>query len=344
MYSVRDAIGSAPREDGILPDREMESGRRGKLDALVDAEKLKLGKCELCHYTNDDCIFLFDYDHIDPKTKIAAISEMIRLGYSWSEIKAEIQKCRLLCCNCHRIHTSTQGERPWLVLEDFTDEEKAKAKIYMFGTPEEIMELQLKRPVVPVRPVSLEVVAIYVSVAQATREVKGTDSSSIVKCLNGLYESHNKSLWRDPTPEEMKLVSDGKGTWKNPDLKAYTVDPAFFGIGYKKAIVQMLPTKEIVAIYPTLSQAALAVDGAVGSLTELLQGKRKHHKKYLWRHPTTAELELIKNGKVWKNPKLTIQTRVVTQLKRGTKNVLAVFASVVRAHINAISANVSLGS
>lgn len=47
--------------------------------------------------------YVMDYDHRDPDSKIMPISKM--MGYSWWFIQEEIDKCDLLCSNCHRIKT-----------------------------------------------------------------------------------------------------------------------------------------------------------------------------------------------------------------------------------------------
>lgn len=44
-----------------------------------------------------------DFDHRDPKNKIAGVSTMVH--YKKSVILAEIAKCDLICSNCHRIRT-----------------------------------------------------------------------------------------------------------------------------------------------------------------------------------------------------------------------------------------------
>lgn len=51
-----------------------------------------------------------EYDHKDPSTKHCSISRLIIDGYSWASnvLRAEIRKCRVLCANCHRVHTIKQ--------------------------------------------------------------------------------------------------------------------------------------------------------------------------------------------------------------------------------------------
>jgi hypothetical protein len=50
----------------------------------------------------------FDFDHLDPKTKKNSISRMVCSGASHKALDAELAKCRLLCCYCHKDHTAEQ--------------------------------------------------------------------------------------------------------------------------------------------------------------------------------------------------------------------------------------------
>lgn len=47
--------------------------------------------------------YVMEFDHIDPKQKEYSIAGMTNA--SWTKIKAEIQKCELICANCHAIRT-----------------------------------------------------------------------------------------------------------------------------------------------------------------------------------------------------------------------------------------------
>jgi len=71
--------------------------RRIKLKQM--AVEYKGGKCEWCSY--DKCIDALEFDHIDPTQKEFGISQNGNIR-SWDKIKQELNKCRLLCANCHR--------------------------------------------------------------------------------------------------------------------------------------------------------------------------------------------------------------------------------------------------
>jgi len=60
------------------------------------------GKCNDCGL-NSEYTYIFDFHHLDSKTKENNISKMIARHRSMERIKEELDKCVLLCSNCHRI-------------------------------------------------------------------------------------------------------------------------------------------------------------------------------------------------------------------------------------------------
>ena len=65
-------------------------------------EKLKNsvgGKCQICGY--DKCQRALHFHHIDPTTKSFEIAP--RLDGNINTIMKEVQKCIMICSNCHRI-------------------------------------------------------------------------------------------------------------------------------------------------------------------------------------------------------------------------------------------------
>ncbi len=49
--------------------------------------------------------YVYDFDHRDPTTKKACVARMICQGYGIDAIKKEIEKCDIVCANCHRERT-----------------------------------------------------------------------------------------------------------------------------------------------------------------------------------------------------------------------------------------------
>lgn len=56
------------------------------------------GVCEICRY--DGSPLAFDFHHPNPREKDFNISDKIEC--SWEIVRAEIDKCHLLCARCHR--------------------------------------------------------------------------------------------------------------------------------------------------------------------------------------------------------------------------------------------------
>lgn len=71
----------------------------------------KGGKCSKCGY--DKCLAVFDFHHIDPTKKDFNMSRISNIATSKKEkIKIELDKCELLCANCHReLHYNLMEEK-----------------------------------------------------------------------------------------------------------------------------------------------------------------------------------------------------------------------------------------
>lgn len=89
-------------------DTRMYKDRRQYLIAAVSKRRKKIrmmavaykgGHCQQCGY--DRCIDALEFHHADSSRKDFSVSEK---GYtrSWSVVRDELDKCVLLCANCHR--------------------------------------------------------------------------------------------------------------------------------------------------------------------------------------------------------------------------------------------------
>lgn len=58
----------------------------------------KGGKCEICGYNK--CNSALEFHHIDPTNKSFTPSKNMNLA--WEKLKLELDKCILVCANCHR--------------------------------------------------------------------------------------------------------------------------------------------------------------------------------------------------------------------------------------------------
>lgn len=55
--------------------------------------------CEFCGESHVACL---DFHHINSKEKLYPISILVARGYNKEKILVEIEKCKVLCANCHR--------------------------------------------------------------------------------------------------------------------------------------------------------------------------------------------------------------------------------------------------
>lgn len=76
-----------------------QTKRRDEHRKKLSQLKFKIGKCQTCGYLQHPEILQFH--HRDPKLKRFKFS-MGNLGnYSWETVLKEIDKCDLICPNCH---------------------------------------------------------------------------------------------------------------------------------------------------------------------------------------------------------------------------------------------------
>ena len=71
--------------------------RRDKIKLL--AIEYKGGKCIICNYNK--CVQALEFHHLDPNEKEFGIAHK-GITRSWEKTKIELDKCILLCSNCHR--------------------------------------------------------------------------------------------------------------------------------------------------------------------------------------------------------------------------------------------------
>lgn len=78
------------------------------------AAKWRLSQIIKLHYGCADCGYnksahALQFDHVRGDKK-GNVSNLIRSDYSWDTIKIEIEKCEVVCANCHAIRTQSRGQ------------------------------------------------------------------------------------------------------------------------------------------------------------------------------------------------------------------------------------------
>lgn len=92
-FNVRKSnFGKSNRD--IVTARALKQRRKRKEKCV----KFLGGKCVNCNYSKS--IRALTFHHKDPSTKIADVSKLIVLN-SWKVVLEELDKCVLLCFNCH---------------------------------------------------------------------------------------------------------------------------------------------------------------------------------------------------------------------------------------------------
>lgn len=80
--------------------REKRSKKRSELRSWISDYKKNL-KCERCGFSHPAAL---QFHHTDSSIKKFAISEAAGLEKSLQQVQEEINKCEVICANCHMVH------------------------------------------------------------------------------------------------------------------------------------------------------------------------------------------------------------------------------------------------
>lgn len=70
---------------------------------------LKKHQCQKCGETDILCL---DFHHTNNNNKVKNISQLVRNGVSLTTLQIEIDKCIVLCANCHNDHHHNKNKEP----------------------------------------------------------------------------------------------------------------------------------------------------------------------------------------------------------------------------------------
>ena len=97
---------------------------KSRMDAILQIMK-EANPCSDCaNYYPHYCM---DYDHLDAKEKKHEISRM-KNGFTLQQIQDEINKCQLVCSNCHRARTYQRWNKNRYLLDVRTLEGSRKSR------------------------------------------------------------------------------------------------------------------------------------------------------------------------------------------------------------------------
>lgn len=84
-----------------------EAVQRKRDNLKLQAVAYKGGKCECCGYNK--CVQALEFHHLDPNEKDFGIGSG-GVTRSFEKLKVELDKCIMLCANCHReVHAGLIG-------------------------------------------------------------------------------------------------------------------------------------------------------------------------------------------------------------------------------------------
>lgn len=94
--------------DNAVAQKKRVRDRKRKIKQWYREYKATL-VCEDCGIGEEGRGWRLEFHHKDPATKHKAVSEMAHGGYAIKTIKDEIEKCVVLCSNCHRYRHETDN-------------------------------------------------------------------------------------------------------------------------------------------------------------------------------------------------------------------------------------------
>lgn len=80
--------------------------RKKRVIKATYLERNKYLKTHPCVDCGEADIRVLEFDHL--RDKVSNVSKMILRGNIWKTVLKEIEKCEVVCCNCHRRRTAKQ--------------------------------------------------------------------------------------------------------------------------------------------------------------------------------------------------------------------------------------------
>lgn len=80
-----------------------------KIAEIIRKYILEYLKSHACIKCGEEDILVLEFDHRDRKKKLFSIGEAFHRGMTLIKVKREIEKCDILCANCHRRKTMREN-------------------------------------------------------------------------------------------------------------------------------------------------------------------------------------------------------------------------------------------
>lgn len=137
-------VGNQSKYCSVTCNNRVKNKRRHRVITRYDSDRRRNnakraveylgGKCSRCGFVGPP--ICYDFHHLNPTNKDSAMSTIF--GRSWNKIKMELDKCQLLCANCHmEIHeewdNKIQRDGMNAYMHEYNQKRKRMAVQYLGG-------------------------------------------------------------------------------------------------------------------------------------------------------------------------------------------------------------------
>jgi hypothetical protein len=92
------------RQQGLI---NHDCYRERNREYVIHQKAERDNRCMDCHRVFP--YFVLDFDHREDQEKFNSLSKMVSSKWRLARLDEEIQKCDLVCANCHRVRTHERG-------------------------------------------------------------------------------------------------------------------------------------------------------------------------------------------------------------------------------------------
>jgi len=115
QFNYRDKVKGARRSECKKCHTDYMKKAYSKKKEAIQELKSQIS-CQKCGETRGYCL---DYHHVDPNTKVNTVARLTSNAYSMETIYKEIEKCIVLCANCHREYHHLQEKDKNLTIQQY---------------------------------------------------------------------------------------------------------------------------------------------------------------------------------------------------------------------------------
>lgn len=103
-YKDKEKQAKAQHESYLRNKKSIRQRDRARLDRnQAFIKEYKSRDDVLCNRCGEERWMCLDFHHPDPSKKDMAVAEFVKSRYRIERILEEVEKCEVLCANCHRV-------------------------------------------------------------------------------------------------------------------------------------------------------------------------------------------------------------------------------------------------